>query len=327
MVKRRLLVSLCCIFLCLSLSVFVFAVEEPDLDTGAFNKVVSPLGLDTFVLTGNGPDVFFPNPFNSAFVDDGYNLDYQTSFNTFFKDEPEPSTDTETLTVLPGSASQVVSNVYQVSSQLSASRFSLENSFAFTNTNPVLCTPELLEVAAYSSIVVDPNVRYSYRLSIEGTYFYSDPTNNQFVMQPFNQVLTYSYFNSSAYSVSQPMFPSASAYTSLASVADIFVIDKIVVVYTLTSSSPFSEIQLAPAFIDTDLLPTAEAFREIYPRYVQVAPGTPGDASFDLGTFLRNTVGTFLSVEFIPGISLGGIAAAILGIVLFVAFLKIFAGG
>lgn len=325
--KRKLFLFFMCFLVVLSSGVSAFAIEQPDLDTYAFNKVVSPLGLDTFILSGNGPDVYFSNPFYSAFVDDGYNLDYNIAYNSFWKDDPSPSEEEETLTVFPQSYQSITSGVYQVGAGLYSSRFGLENSFTFSNSSPVLCSLEMLDYASYSVVAVPANVRYSYRITIRGSYVSPNAVSGQLEEHSYNQVLTYSYLNNSGYTSSHPMFPNVSEYTSLADAVGVFVIDSISCVYEFSSSSSIPYIQLYPAYVETSMLPSFAEYEDNHPNYIDVSPGTPGDPSFDLGSFLKNTVGAFLSVEFIPGISLGGIAATIVGVVAFIAFLKIFAGG
>lgn len=55
--------------------------------------------------------------------------------------------------------------------------------------------------------------------------------------------------------------------------------------------------------------------------------GTGTGGGFKLGSFLKTVVGGFFDFQIMPGLSIGGIFGIFIGILIFVAFLKHFAGG
>ena len=55
--------------------------------------------------------------------------------------------------------------------------------------------------------------------------------------------------------------------------------------------------------------------------------GTVTGGGFKLGAFLKTVVGGFFDFQIMPGLSIGGIFGIFVGILIFVTFLKHFAGG
>ena len=71
---------------------------------------------------------------------------------------------------------------------------------------------------------------------------------------------------------------------------------------------------------------TFEEFFERYPGNRVIVSDNPGAVDFDLTVFLKNSVGSFMATEIIPGISFGGLLAVAIGLSLTVVFLKFFGG-
>jgi hypothetical protein len=59
-----------------------------------------------------------------------------------------------------------------------------------------------------------------------------------------------------------------------------------------------------------------------YPCQTYVLDGEPGSLNFDLGAFLRQSVGSFFQTEIIPGLSFGILLSVTIGISLVCVFLK-----
>lgn len=66
------------------------------------------------------------------------------------------------------------------------------------------------------------------------------------------------------------------------------------------------------------------SFAEFYEKYNGSYPVYASTGSFDLTSGLKAAIGGFLSTQIIPGLSFGGILAAVVGIMLFGLLLKIF---
>ena len=67
-------------------------------------------------------------------------------------------------------------------------------------------------------------------------------------------------------------------------------------------------------------------FFDRYPGHRVIVSDSPGAADFNLTVFLKNSVGSFMETEIIPGISFGGLLAVAIGLSLTVVFLKFFGG-
>lgn len=316
-----------CIF---SLSLSALAVEQPDIDTGRYTSVVSPLSLDTLIMQGVGNDVFLPSPFYSAFVLDGYNLDYQTTWEAMYKDDGGISGEAEDITFEPGTYFNDGNGKYRVAGQFLSSRFTALSGFTLTNSKPFLCNINMLADMSMSTLAVPANGSLDYEVYISGYYPVGDP-NSGYTFTSFNQSVYESYLNTNSYAEAVPMFPLVSAYDQINSVigTKTFIIDKITVHYEIYVPNDLEALNITMFMCEVGNLPSLQQFNEDYALKVEniIQPGQPGSVDFDLGAFMRNSVGAFLDLEIMPGVSLSAVLATVFGIMVFFAFLKIFAGG
>lgn len=101
-------------------------------------------------------------------------------------------------------------------------------------------------------------------------------------------------------------------------------------VFTISNPIYTSEVREAMTMDFIDEILGRHIYNDVYDEIYKKAfdAGVSSVTSWSsIGDFLTDVVGSFFSFEFWDGFSLGGVMAIIVGALLFVAFLKVFAGG
>jgi len=326
----------CCLLFCVTFCVVpCMAAVQPPYDSYQYAYVYNPLPLDTFILSPGDIHVNIPSPFYQS-IAGGYALEEYDEIEVMFR-EPNVSggvePEAQLFSVVPGSISST-SYGYDRSFTVDCDLFSSNYiTFAFSNSDSFVCNADLLSVLSNGTMGIYPNVTWR----IQCYMFGSVPIENEngYTMQEFSATVDVGATNNSAYIVPSPMFPYLADYNASVSgtsqklyelVGDNdFVIESYYCEVTLSapSSVNMGALQFVLPYVDIYSYPSISDFALEYGTPVIVeSPFADG-----FGNFMKTVVGTFLDTQVAPFLTLGDILAGVLGIALFMAFVKIFAGG
>lgn len=221
-------------------------------------------------------------------------------------------------------------------------RFDVDSSlnsiwYSFSTSSPFIASMnELFAFFEGCSYVVNPFYQVTSTITVRG-YYPKLVYEGGWQLEPF--VVTSDYFFKNTLSV--PHNTDAIGYLAVANLPSDFDNDKLLIVegvdvvfnlfapLSASGSDKFvgaGEQAIIMPYSSDGFGHTFSEFYAEYPGHRVIVSNNPGAENFDLTSSLKNTVGSFMATEIIPGLSFGGMLSTAIGISLVFVFLKFFGG-
>lgn len=319
----------------------MFIVPKTDKDNNYLTPKVAHLLLPLDTFTSEYHHISFENPMYSVCVGQGYN-------ERFYIALPELSMNEDYLGNTAGwwkfdvlSYNSTVYDDYrvrygiQIDSSMNANAFSMSSSQPFVST-----ISDISYFLNFSDVRVDLGYTCTVNVSFDYLYPYLLTEGGYELMSgAFSKECVRVNLDSGAetFSMFDVILRDASLPTVLKNDPDRMIIVqnfRITLDYYNSLSDGVGDSDPSLAWYQSFSLMAAEDsqfltlddFYAEYPGHRVIVSDDPGANNFDLTVFLKNSVGSFMATEIMPGLSFGGLLGVAIGLSLTVVFLKFFGG-